>query len=170
MIPFPGLFLVHVVLVCLMAPVQHSRTHNASDTHSKTKVNTCTLFWGLAAISQSSAVWCLSSHDHLYDGFSICVVIVTMYIWLLLLVIMNLFKKKQKQEHVLSMDLLYTHIAVRCGNTVIVVIISKCCWAALDLRWNVTKIKKIQYTGAGLGSFHFQFTAFNKPEMWKIEK
>lgn len=33
---------------------------------------------------------------------------------------MNLFKKKkQKQEHVPSTDLLYTHIAVRCGNTVI---------------------------------------------------
>lgn len=31
------------------------------------------------------------------------------------------------------------------------------------------KKKKIQYTGAGLGSFHFQFTAINKPEMWKIE-
>lgn len=36
--------------------------------------------------------------------------------------IIILFKKKQKQERVLSMDLLYAHIGVRCGNTVIIVV------------------------------------------------
>lgn len=100
-------------------PQSYTVAHTMRPTHSKTKVKTCTLSGGLAAISQSSTVWCLSSHDHLHDGFSICVVIVAMYIWLLLLVMMNLFKNKQKKEHVLSMDLLNTHIAVRCGNTVI---------------------------------------------------
>lgn len=39
--------------------------------------------------------------------------------WLLLLMIIILFKNKQKREHVLSMDLFYAHIGVRCGNTVI---------------------------------------------------
>lgn len=65
----------------------------------------------------------------------------------------------------------YTHTSLYDVETLwLLFIISKCCWAALDLRWNVTKKKKkIQYTGAGLGSFHFQFTAFNKPEMWIIE-
>lgn len=38
--------------------------------------------------------------------------------------IIVLFKKKQKQERVLSMDLLYAHIAVWCGNTVIIVVYS----------------------------------------------
>lgn len=41
---------------------------------------------------------------------------------LLLLMIIILFKKKQKQKCVLSMDLLYLHIGVRCGNTVIIVV------------------------------------------------
>lgn len=41
---------------------------------------------------------------------------------IMLLMIIILFKKLKKEKCVLSMDLLYTHIGVRCGNTVITVV------------------------------------------------
>lgn len=41
----------------------------------------------------------------------------------MLLVIMNLFKKKQKQEHVLSVDLLYTHTSLYDVETLWLIVV-----------------------------------------------
>lgn len=47
---------------------------------------------------------------------------IAMYIIDMIIVVNDYLKRKQKQERVLSMDLLYTHIGIRCGYTVIIVV------------------------------------------------
>lgn len=73
-------------------------------------------------------------------------------------------KRKQKQERVLSMDLLYTHIGVRCGNTVIIVvfIISECCWATLDFRVkrHGQKFRTTAYRGVASGVLSLSIHCF----------
>lgn len=51
-----------------------------------------------------------------------CAEKIAMYIIDMVVVVDDYLKRKQKRERVLSMDLLYAHIGVRCGNTVIIVV------------------------------------------------
>lgn len=50
-----------------------------------------------------------------------CAEKIAMYI-IDMIIVNDYLKRKQNQERVLSMDLLYAHIGVRCGNTVIIVV------------------------------------------------